>query len=129
MANNTYQIGGANTWTCPANVTTANIEVWAAGAGGGNRGANGVCGGGGGGAYAKLNNFAVSANTVYNLYVGTRGTQSGGSGGNTYFNNAGNVKVCEAEGGRGPGSNNATGAAGGAIANSTGDVKIGRAHV
>jgi hypothetical protein len=121
MANNTYTAAGANTWTCPANVTTANIEVWAGGGGGSNRGANGVGGGGGGGAYAKLTDFAVSANQVYNLVVGAAGSTSGGAGGNSSFNNAANTIVCQAEGGGGPGSANATGAAGGAVANSTGN--------
>jgi hypothetical protein len=122
MANNTYTAAGANTWTCPVGVTTANIETWGGGGGGSNRGANGVGGGGGGGAYAKLTDFAVSANQVYNLVVGAAGSRSGGAGGNSSFNNAANTIVCQAEGGRGPGSANETGAAGGAIANSTGNV-------
>jgi hypothetical protein len=123
MANNTYTTSGAGTWTCPANVTTAKIEVWAAGAGGSNRGANGVCGGGGGGAFAALNDYPVIPTTVYSFSVGARGSQSGGTGGNSWFNDAGNTIVCQAEGGRGPGSNNVTGANGGAVANCTGDVK------
>ncbi|MCE3279059.1 MAG: hypothetical protein K0S44_1250 [Bacteroidetes bacterium] len=66
------------TWTCPASITSINVQCWGAGGGGGYGGAanNDGGGGGGGGAYTLSNSVTVVPGNTYNITVGL-----GGSGG------------------------------------------------
>ena len=103
------------TYTIPACVTSITVEVWgASGEGFGATGNNGG-GGGGGGAYAR-SVLAVTPNTVYNMHIGTPGTQ-GQPAGDTWFDNA--TRVMAKGGASSTGRN---GAAGGSAAASIGDV-------
>lgn len=86
----TYTTAGANTWTCPTNVTSATIECWGGGgAGGGNSTTADGGGGGGGGAYSK-STLTVVPSTIYNLNVGNGGAgvvgADGNPGGDSWFN-------------------------------------------
>ena len=114
---------GNGTWTCPAGVTQIRVEVIGAGGGVTAPSNNNSRGGGGGGAYAQRTVFNVTPTTTYNFTVGAG---SSGNGGDTYFGNttaglpAGATAL--AEGGRG--SNAGTGAAGGSVAASTGDIRF-----
>jgi len=86
-----YTTGGAKSWTCPAGVTSVQIEAWGGGAGGRTSGnSNGfVGGGGGGGAYARRNSIAVSVGVTYNFTVtlGTGGAaNTPGTSTSTTFN-------------------------------------------
>jgi len=69
------------TWTCPAGVTSIQVEAWGAGGGGGGASSslNFYSGAGGaGGNYARNSNIAVTPGTIYNIKVG-----AGGTGGTT----------------------------------------------
>jgi len=112
-----------NTWTCPAGVTSVDVECWGGGGGGG--GSSGIGkypGGGGGGAYSKKTGIAVTPTTGYTVHVGSFGTggvkANGTVGGDSYFINTGTVL---AKGG-GYGQTNAIGA-GGAATSGVGDTK------
>lgn len=96
----TQTVPGSYTWTCPADVTTVQIECWGAGgAGGGSKnlglGSNSLnanCGGGGaGGSFVKNTSVPVIPGTVYSYTVGGGGTgviaANGNDGGNTTFDN------------------------------------------
>ncbi len=75
----TYTSVGSSTWTVPAGVTTARIQVWGGGGGGAGGYASlfsGSGGGGGGGAGYIDANIAVSGGQSYSVTVG-----QGGSGG------------------------------------------------
>ena len=75
---------GAGSWTCPAGVTSVQVEAWGGGGGGGGAqkiGVNSYGGGGGGGAYARLNNFSVTPGSNYVFSVGAAGTAGASSGG------------------------------------------------
>jgi hypothetical protein len=115
-----FNTAGANTWTCPAGVTTVTVECFGAGGCGSSRTNSGQNGGGGGGAYAS-SIIAVTAGTVYNLTVGAGGTSGGtNNGGNTSFNVASVVAL----GGTGLANGVAAGGAGGLAAGSTGTTKF-----
>lgn len=105
-----------DTWTCPAGVTSVQVECWAGGAG------SAVSspwpdGGGGGGAYSKTVGISVTPSSEYNVIVGTGGGCAVG-GGDSYFDDGSEVK---AKGGV-PGIGN-NGGAGGAAVSGIGDTK------
>lgn len=81
--NEVFDSSGAYTWTVPAGVTQAVVEVWAGGGGGAGFDFNAPWyhGGGGGGGYA-LKTFAVTNSTVMDYYVGPGGL--GNAGGEGY---------------------------------------------
>lgn len=98
----------------PADVTSVQVEVWAAGGGGSNNGNDG--GGGGGGAYSRLNAFTVTPGTSYTATVGIGGVSTA-TGGDSWFSSTGTVL---AKGG--VGNALTTGAAGGSSGGGVGDV-------
>lgn len=126
-ANNSFTVAGANNWTCPAWVTTANIEIWAGGGSGGGGNASRGAGGAGGGAYARVNNYAVTPGYIYALTVGNGGAAvaantNGNPGENSVFKHNNGANLAWAEGGRGGvRGRNSGNAAGGATANSSGN--------
>jgi fibronectin-binding autotransporter adhesin len=73
VANATFNTPGAGSWTVPAGVTSAIIELWGGGAGGfaGNAAGDGT--GGGGGAYAKKL-LTVTPGASLSYVVGSAGT-------------------------------------------------------
>lgn len=121
----------STTWTCPAGVTSVQIECWGAGGGSGGAGDAGASGGGGGGAYSKKNAFTVVPGNNYTVTVGAvgnRGTASGTDGedgGDTWFNSVGTVL---AKGGKGTlfaaDGDFTAGGDGGDSASGVGDVKF-----
>ena len=81
---NSYAYTANNTWTCPAGVTKAFVEVWGAGGGGYQAGAAGErYGGGGGGAYAAGYVTVVPA-TNYAVVVGTGGAPNAAGGSSSF---------------------------------------------
>jgi hypothetical protein len=68
----------SSTWTCPAGVTSIQVEAYGAGGGGGFGGLSNRYGGGGGGGggYSKNTSITVTPGTTYTITVG-----SGGIGG------------------------------------------------
>ncbi len=81
------------TWTCPAGVTSVQVECWGAGgAGGSAKGTStlrAAAGGGAGGAYAK-STISVTAGVTYTVTVGTGGITSltngtASAGGDSWF--------------------------------------------
>ena len=90
----TFNTAGTVNWTCPAGVTSIQVECWggggAGGAGkkdantGGNTAQNG--GGGGGGAYARRVSVPVTPSQNYTITIpaaavsGTNGTTTSGAG-------------------------------------------------
>jgi hypothetical protein len=115
------ETGTGSTWRAPVGVTSVRVEAW----GGGGRGGSSVSnseaetGGGGGGAYARVNSFAVTAGTAYNVTVGA-GSSSTSAGGDSWFNTIGTVL---AKGGNSVANNSPTGATGGSLDESRGDVR------
>ena len=90
-----FATAGSNTWTCPANVHSVEVQCWGGGGAGGSarRGtSNAATGGGGaGGSYAKLNDYPVTPGASYYLSIGTGGISSSADGvtsdgGDTWFN-------------------------------------------
>lgn len=80
----TFSTPGANTWLCPAGVTSVQVECWGAGgAGGGAPATNNRGGGGGGGAYTLTTGVAVIPGTTYSIAVGAgmAGTTAAGLSG------------------------------------------------
>lgn len=79
-----------STWTCPAGVTSIQVEAWGAGGGGGGStntaGRSG--GGGGGGSYVKNGSVTVTPGTTYTVKIGVGGL-AGGTGNATAFGMAG----------------------------------------
>jgi hypothetical protein len=110
----------STTWTCPAGVTSVDVEC--VGGGGGGRGGTLATqqAGGGGGAYARNASVAVTPGNNYTITVGAGGTAgasgggSGGDGGDTSFG----TTTVVADGGKG-GTSGGPGA-GGLAASSTG---------
>lgn len=105
MSVDTFTTAGATTWTCPALVTVAKFEVWAAGGGAGDDNVNGGAGGGGGG-YAITLAQPVVPGRVYDVVVGTKGAAGTGGGGgsngsesNITFTSGGTTVYCRALGG------------------------------
>ena len=103
------------TWTCPAGVTSVQVEGYGAGGGPLNPGYKDPNAyGAGGGAYSKLNAFVSTPGNNYSISIGAAGVA--GNGGDTTFNSTSMV----AKGGTG-GAWSA--GVGGAAASGTGDVK------
>jgi len=113
---NTYIASG--TWTCPAGVTSVQVEVWGGGGGGGSafRNASGsVYGsGGGGGAYARLNAFLVTPGSNYTYTVGLGGTAGTTNGGASTAGNGGATFLIDAATLNGNGGSGGTNAISGA---------------
>ncbi|MCB9336115.1 MAG: T9SS type A sorting domain-containing protein [Flavobacteriales bacterium] len=86
----TYTTPGADTWTCPAGVTSVTVTVWGAGGGGGGCNSTADGGGGGGGGGCSQSVLAVTPGVTYNLYVGNGGAggvgqNDGGDGEQSWF--------------------------------------------
>jgi len=103
---------GANTWTCPSNVTSAEILVVAGGGGGPNEYYGG---GGGGGGIVHATAYTVVPAVVYDITVGAGGA-IGTNGADSVWNvNAeGSGIALTAKGGGYGGGSGAPGTAGGA---------------
>lgn len=95
----TQTTAGTYSWTCPAGVTSIQVEAWGGGGAGGGCANLGTAssttsnagGGGAGGSYVKHTSISVSsANNPYSYTVGGGGAGvsagNGNSGGNTTFN-------------------------------------------
>jgi len=101
----TFTTAGTSTWVCPAGVTSVQVECWGGGGQGG--GAKTYPGGGGaGGAYARLNNYSVTAGSSYTVHVGyggsgAAGTVPGQAGDDSTFSTPTPTVVCRAKGGGG----------------------------
>lgn len=73
------------TWTCPAGVTSVQVECWGAGGAGGSavgtstNSRRAAAGGGAGGAYV-ISTISVVPNTIYTVTVGTGGVSSTSNG-------------------------------------------------
>jgi len=116
---------GAATWTCPTDVTSADILVVAGGAGGaGSDTTNQSGGGGGGGGIVHHATYTTVPAVVYDLTVGDKGTKggaadpgrSGTNGGNSSFNDnaeGSQSKITAVGGGYGGGGGSAVGGDGG----------------
>lgn len=87
----------SNTWVCPADVTSVQVECWGGGGAGGGAsrdpqtGGNATGGGGAGGAYARLNFYPVTPGNTYYVSVGAGGVctminSSKTPGGDSWFN-------------------------------------------
>lgn len=122
----------SGTWTCPAGVTSIQVEAYGAGGGGGYGGTTvnkQGGGGGGGGGYSKNTSITVIPGTTYTITVGTAGaggststgaTANGGNGGNTTAT-FGSTTITANGGTGGKGYNNTpTGGAGGTGSNFNG---------
>ena len=93
----TYSTPGNYTWTCPAGVTSVQVEAWGGGGGGGGVNQNyAEAGGGAGGSFVSYV-ASVTPGNVYQLTVGAGGTggaggtataTNGGQGGSSYFGNS-----------------------------------------
>lgn len=123
MATETFTSTAQSPWTCPAGVSSVQVELWGGGGGGGQRTANGVSGGGGGGAYSRVTSYAVTPGNQYYFTIGT-----GGSGGSTGKNGGDTIWISSgvglAKGGTGGTNNASTGGAGGSAAASVGNTKF-----
>ena len=115
---------GAATWTCPTDVTSADILVVAGGAGGaGADTINQSGGGGGGGGIVHHATYTTVPAVVYDLTVGDKGVKggsvdprSGTNGGNSSFNDnaeGSQSKMTAVGGGYGGGGGSAVGGDGG----------------
>jgi len=115
---------GATTWTCPTDVTSADILVVAGGAGGaGSDTTNQSGGGGGGGGIVHHATYTTVPAVVYDLTVGDKGVKggsvdprSGTNGGNSSFNDnaeGSQSKMTAVGGGYGGGGGSAVGGDGG----------------
>lgn len=116
----TLTAASTSPWVCPAGVSAIQIELWGGGGKAAGQTANGGGGGAGGGAYTKKLMFPVTPGTSYAFQVGLGSGTAGQAGGNSFWVSS---SVLNAAGGLAPGTNNATGASGGA-ADVTGDVSV-----
>jgi PKD repeat protein len=92
---NTYT--ATDTWICPSNVFSVQVECWGGGGAGGGASRNSqissvACGGGGaGGAYARYNYYPVTSGKTYYINTGAGGVSvmtdtAKVSGGDSWFN-------------------------------------------
>ena len=113
----------SGTWTCPAGITSVQVECWGGGGGGGGSTSTARCGGGGaGGSYVQNITVAVVPGTNYTISVGSGGTAGGttvatspgGAGVSSSFAGPSITTVTAAGGGGGGGGTSTTpnGAAG-----------------
>jgi hypothetical protein len=89
----TQTTNGSYTWSIPAGVNSAQVEVWGAGGGGGGGGvADTVGGGGGGGAYSRsyFNGLTSACSGSANITVGAGGVGGTGGGTSGFGTNGGN---------------------------------------
>jgi hypothetical protein len=126
---NTYTTAGTYIWTCPAGVTSVQVDAWGGGGAGGGintTGVNRAGGGGGGGAYAGSASIAVTSGTTYTIVIGAGGAGSSGANGGTGANSTFGSTLVVAAGGTGGTAHTAAastamaGGAGGTTASSTG---------
>lgn len=123
MTQKTDSFTATSTWTCPANVSTVQVECWGAGGTGGSANvASGAGGGAAGGCYVITKKYPVVAGTVYTVTVGTgqaattpTSDNTAPSGGDTWFDSTSGVV---AKGGAG-GQNRSTAGNGAAGTGST----------
>ena len=66
----------SGTWTCPAGVTSIQVEAWGGGGSGGTATTGGIGGGGAGGSYVIKNNVAVVPGSSYTITIGSGGIAS-----------------------------------------------------
>lgn len=118
MPTDTYT--ASDTWTCPAGVTSVDVECWGGG-GGGYAGSD--TGGAGGGAYSKKTGIAVTPTTGYTVTVGAGGNQglSPQAGGDSWFSTSGTVL---AKGGSAALTSGPSGQPGGDAESGIGDTKF-----
>jgi hypothetical protein len=123
----------SGSWTCPAGVTSVQVECWGGGGAGGRSYTTngGAGGGGGGGAYARLNSFTVVPGQSYTVTVGGQRTSSTTSnmasdnnGNPSWFNSTSTVFAPGGPGGAGVSSaaNGAGGTWGGTCTGCIGDL-------
>lgn len=114
----------SNTWTCPAGVTSVDVEVIGGGGGAGSSSTLNGGAGGGGGAYSRKNNISVTPSSNYTVTVGSGGAggdgDDGADGGDSWFSSTGTVL---AKGGAGGDWTSDLGGAGGAAGSGVGDTK------
>src|SRR5271170_7345734 len=61
----TFSTPGNTTWTCPAGVTSVQVQAWGGGGGSGGAGASfASTGGGAGGSYVEVTSVAVTPGTI-----------------------------------------------------------------
>jgi len=101
----TYSTAGTYSWTCPTNITQANVVCIGGGAGGGGGSATQGGEGGGGGEYAAEPTLAVVPGQVYQVIVGGGGSGGatntpGSSGGASLFTDAGGTNLVYANPGQ-----------------------------
>lgn len=116
----TFLTPANNSWVCPANVFTVQVECWGGGGAGAGSAVASSCGGGGGGAYS-LKNVSVTPGNTYSLFVGEGGGGDIGNGDNgtdSWFSSSATVM---AKGGSGAVGD--VGGAGGAAASGVGTTK------
>lgn len=126
----TDTITSTQTWTCPAGVTSVDVECWGGGGGGGGAyGSSNSGGGGGGGAYSEKLAITVVPSTGYTATVGTGGARgtgdpatNGSVGQDSWFSTTGTV-LAKGGGGGKHGLNGGTGGTGGATGSGVGDTK------
>ena len=92
-----FESAGNYNWTCPAGVTSVDVECWGGGGGGGGSSSTGNGGSGGGsGAYVKKMAIPVTPCSTYLVVVGIGGfsgsgfvtSVSAGEGGKSFFINS-----------------------------------------
>ena len=91
----TYSTAGSYQWTCPAGVTSVQVQCWGGGGGGAgsSNSSNLYLGGGGAGGNYSRATISVTPGTVYTVVVGAGGTGGtstssatfGGDGGTSSF--------------------------------------------
>ena len=110
----TFSTVGTTTWTCPAGVTSVQVECWGGGgAGGGVANVKYILAGGGAGGNYEVATVQVVPGTVYNIVVGAGGVgvlspANGGSGSASSFAYSSTTLV-SASGGPGAVANNTGG--------------------
>ena len=119
-----FTFPSTTTWTCPAGVTSIQVECWGGGgAGGGARGNPSAGGGGAGGSYVKNTSITVVPGTTYTVTVAaavTGTTNNGANGNDSWFSSAATIMAKGGLGGPRANSNNTT--ASGAAKLTTGNV-------
>lgn len=116
----------STTWSCPADIYVARVEIWGGGGGGGGHSFSSGGGGGGGGAYSMMV-CGVVPEDDYVVTVGSAGSagstfSSGGTGGDSTFRNQSFTLIVVVKGGSG-GSGFSSGGAGGQLFGN-GDVRF-----
>ena len=118
----------SGTWTCPAGVTSIQVEAWGAGGSGGGNNSNSDGGGGGGGGAYSRSTITVIPGVTYTVTVGTGaiGTAvDGTAGGDSWFNTTGTILAKGGNGGiAGTFTSGAAGGNGGAAASGIGTTRL-----